>query len=144
MKCWLLLLVRRFGKLADATQAAKLSPAMAHLSTTTATLRIMDVKAVARIVKTADIGMGEAFMLREIETDDLLSVMWVMSGNAKVPKLSMLRHSSLNRVFPTEPTVCDVLTTKKWVLARQTSSGGIMDANHLLGRESQENRPWAS
>jgi hypothetical protein len=87
-----------------------MSPAMAHLSTLTATLRIMDVKAVARIVKTADIGMGEAFMLREIETDDLLSVMWVMSGNAKVtqPVTKTARSLNAGSVAP-RPTVCDVL-----------------------------------
>jgi hypothetical protein len=64
-------------------------PAMAHLSTLTATLRILDIKAVARIVKTADIGMGEAFMLREVDTDDLLALMWVVSGNAKVCPLHL-------------------------------------------------------
>jgi hypothetical protein len=132
---WLVPLVGRFGKLANATQAAKMSPAMAHLSTLTATLRIMDVKAVARIVKTADIGLGEAFMLREIETDDLLSVMWVMSGNAKVSRLPpspQLSHSTGS--FTPSSLFASPTHKETLVLARQTT----------YGRESQENRPWVS
>lgn len=56
----------------------------------------MDMAGLARVVKTADIGLGEAFMLREVETPDLLALMYVMCGNVQEANSSLSKMGVFN------------------------------------------------
>lgn len=74
-----------------------------------AVLRVLDADAIVRVVRTIDIGLGEAYIEGQIWTSDLLDLMMVMSANADAArdalgtlgalqwvgaKLAYLRHAA--------------------------------------------------